>query len=133
MTPTAEELLDRLTEVREKIVRLDQKRSSLERKVLAPVQVRLDRIKEGYEEEVGPVLEQEADLIAKIKARVVEAGKTVKGESLMAVYCKPRITWEAAKLEGMMALVPGLAAARKEAESGTCQIRLIGQKSPEND
>jgi hypothetical protein len=35
------------------------------------------------------------------------------------------VTWDGAKLEGMMALVPGLSAARKEAETGSVQIRAV--------
>lgn len=66
-----------------------------------------------------------ADLTTKIKDAVVVCGETVKGSHLMAVYSKGRITWDGKKLDGMMALVPGLAAARKEGEP-TVAIRRIG-------
>lgn len=53
-------------------------------------------------------------LTEQIKNAVLENGATVKGTFLQAVYTKGRVTWDGKQLDGMMALIPGLAAARKE-------------------
>jgi len=55
-------------------------------------------------------------LTAEIKQAVIHEGASVKGDFLHAVYSKGRVTWDGKQLEGMMALIPGLAAARKEGE-----------------
>ena len=50
---------------------------------------------------------------AKVKALVIEYGKSVKGELLHAVYAKGKTTWDGAKLSGMVAIIPQIAEACK--------------------
>jgi len=64
-----------------------------------------------------------AALEAEIKAEVIQVGATVKSAHLQAVWNKGRVTWDGAKLDGMLALIPALAAARKEGEP-TVTIRI---------
>jgi len=47
-----------------------------------------------------------------IKERVLAEGTTAKGANLMAVFSKGRVSWDSKKLDGMMAIIPGLEKAR---------------------
>jgi hypothetical protein len=66
-----------------------------------------------------------ATLEAEIKAAVLAEGATAKGDHLMAVFNKGRTSWDGKKLEGMMALIPQLAEARKVGEP-TISFRKLG-------
>ena len=50
----------------------------------------------------------------KIKDQVLKEGATVRGSNLMAVWSKPRVSWDGKLLEGMMAVIPQLKSARSE-------------------
>lgn len=50
---------------------------------------------------------------ALVKSLVLEYGKSVKGDSLHAVYAKGKTTWDGAKLDGMVSIIPQIADARK--------------------
>ena len=56
---------------------------------------------------------QVAGLEAAIKAAVLEAGETAKGESLMAVFSRGRQTWDGSKLAGFALAHPEILAASK--------------------
>jgi len=64
-------------------------------------------------------------LTAEIKADVLANGATVKGAHLSAVYSKGRVSWDTKMLDGMIALVPQLATARKEGDP-SISIRKAG-------
>lgn len=72
------------------------------------------------EAEYAPKLQAAADIAAmlraEIEAEVLANGATVKGAHMMAVWAKGRVSWDGAKLSGMMALIPQLEQARKEGE-----------------
>lgn len=68
--------------------------------------------------------EKIAELEEQVKAAVIEGGQTVKAGALMAMYMRGRVSWDNKKLEGMMALIPGLAKARNEGKP-TVQIRTV--------
>lgn len=55
-------------------------------------------------------------LEAEVKQDAKAHGSTVKGKYFSAIYVKGRVTWNTDMLDGMVALVPQLAAARKEGE-----------------
>ncbi len=59
-----------------------------------------------------------------IRDDVKSHGSTVKGQYLMAVYSKGRVSWDSKKLDGMMIILPQLAEARKESEPSVA-IRKI--------
>ena len=65
-----------------------------------------------------------AALKAEIEADVLAGGNTVKGSSMMAVWNKGRVSWDGKKLDGMIALIPQLAQARKEGEP-TVSFRAV--------
>lgn len=66
-----------------------------------------------------------AKLTAEIKDEVLQAGSTVKGEHMMAVWAKGRVSWDTKALDGVVALHPELAQFRKEGEPSV-SIRKIG-------
>jgi hypothetical protein len=66
-----------------------------------------------------------AKLTAEIKNDVLQLGGTVKGEHMMAVWSKGRVSWDTKALDGVVALHPELAQFRKEGEPSV-SIRKIG-------
>lgn len=66
-----------------------------------------------------------AKLTAEIKADVLTAGGTIKGEHMMAVWSKGRVSWDTKALDGVVALHPELAQFRKEGEPSV-SIRKVG-------
>jgi hypothetical protein len=56
---------------------------------------------------------QIAGLKAQIEERVLDLGQTVKGAAWMAVWTRPRITYEVKLLEGFVLAHPELLAARR--------------------
>lgn len=81
------------------------------------------------DQEFSPMLEAIADRIEKLEAQAKEAtleeGKTVKGGALQAVYSAGRVTWNSDMLDGMIALLPDIAKARKEGKP-SITIRKTG-------
>ena len=56
------------------------------------------------------------DLMAEIKRDILANGATIKGEFLMAVYNKGRVSWNNKGLEGFMVAHPEMAAFRSEGD-----------------
>lgn len=65
-----------------------------------------------------------AALTAEIKANVAVEGHSVKGQFFHAVYSAGRVSWDTARLEGMMALIPEIKQARKTGDPSV-SIRKI--------
>lgn len=59
-----------------------------------------------------------------VKADTKAHGSTVKGKYFSTVYVKGRVTWNNDMLDGMIALVPQLASARKEGEPSITLRRI---------
>jgi uncharacterized protein YqeY len=55
-------------------------------------------------------------LTSEIKNEVLANGATVKGDHMMAVFAKGRVSWDTKALDGVVALHPELAQFRKEGE-----------------
>lgn len=66
-----------------------------------------------------------AKLTGEIRADVIASGATVKGDHMMAVWSKGRVSWDTKALDGVVALHPELAQFRKEGEPSV-SIRKIG-------
>ena len=94
---------------------------------MKPVQAQIDEINADYEATEQEVSNAIIEMEALVKHEVLELGATVKGYNLMAVWSKGRVSWDAKKLDGMMALIPALKEARKEGEP-TVSIRKVGSK-----
>ena len=65
-----------------------------------------------------------AELEAKIKAVVLNAGATVKSQYLQAVYSKPRVSWDTRALDGYAKANPDVLAFRKTGKSSV-SIRTV--------
>lgn len=112
----AKTLLDQYAEYKAQADALRLAAEERRAEILKPVQPELDAL----DAEITPLLaaaaENIATLEAQIKPAVIAAGATVKGDYFMAVYAKGRVSWDGKKLDGMMAIIPGLEAARSVGE-----------------
>lgn len=81
--------------------------------ILLKVKPELDALAEELEPTMLAAGVDAGNAEAKVKALVLEYGKSVKGESLHAVYAKGKTTWDGGKLDGMVSLIPQIADARK--------------------
>ena len=76
------------------------------------------RILEDIEAEFIDRIQANANLIADLEVEVKKAalsfGETVSGENIQVIHKKGSVTWDGAKLDGMMSLIPQLKDARKE-------------------
>ncbi len=97
-------------------------------------QVLLEQLTEAYarrdllnidKKNAIPVEGKISELEEQAKQAVLEAGDTVKGGALQAVYSKPRVTWDSKQLDGLMIVIPELAQARKVGQPSV-SIRKIG-------
>lgn len=122
----AQEILEQLTDLyaERDVLILDHnnKRNAAVPKEILDALYNIDAEYAPKFDEVNSKIEK---LAADAKQLVLEAGETVKGGALQAVYTKGRVSWDGKKLDGMMALVPGLSAARKEGEPSV-SIRKVG-------
>jgi len=64
------------------------------------------------------------ELTAEVKADVLNAGATVKGDYMMAVYNKGRVSWDTKGLDGFAIAHPEMQAFRKVGEP-TITLRKV--------
>lgn len=101
-----------------------QKQALIDGILTAEIRAKLAEIDAEFAPQLQAAEEAAANLEAEIRAEVVVGGVTVKGSHLMAVWNKGRVSWDGKKLDGMLAIIPQLAAARKEGEP-TVSIRRV--------
>ena len=89
------------------------------------VRQRMAEIEAEFSGKAEAVNENIAALEAEIKADVLTGGKTVKGATLMAVWSKGRVTWDAKSLDGFAVAHPEILYARKEGDPSV-SIRKTG-------
>lgn len=77
------------------------------------VKEKLDAIEAEFSPLSAAVEQNIADLEAQVKQEVLKGGETVKGTHLMAVYNKPRVSWNSDKLEGLALVIPKILDARE--------------------
>jgi len=123
MNQNPSELLDIIYETQQAIAEL-LKRNDQERNALIPPEIQelLKQSDEAFDVEITPYTEKLEKLTEQVKSLVLEAGKTVHGQHLMAVYMNGRVTWDTSKLDGMAIVLPEILKARKEGEPSV-QIR----------
>ena len=92
--------------------------------VYKQVEIRKQEISAEFSDKASGVLDNIAKLTVQIKAETKKLGKTVKGQFYQAVYVRGRVSWNNDMLDGMIAVIPQLAKARKEGEP-SCTIRKI--------
>lgn len=123
---TIPEMLDRLAELQSAVDMLNLQKRDLIDNILTPeVKRAIAEIETEFSGQAEAVAHKINTLEAEIKAAVIENGATIKSAHLQAVYTKGRVTWDGSKLEGMMALIPGLREARREGQPSVA-IRKIG-------
>lgn len=122
----AEQILNELTEAYAKrdLLKMEhaQKRDDA---IPEEVEAALADIDIEFSQKFDAVDEKIARLESQAKQAVLEAGATVKGGALQAVYVKGRVSWDSKKLDGMMILIPEISNARKEGEPSVT-IRKVG-------
>lgn len=86
--------------------------------IMRAVQVELDALEAEFEPLFEASRERSAALTEEIKRLVVEAGASVKGAHLHAVYTRGRVTWDTRGLDKFALSHPEVAQYRKQGEPG---------------
>ena len=94
------EKLDRLAHLNGIVDEAREKLEKAKEFYLAPVQEDINRATRIYEGVLDAVQGEAAKLKQEIDAEVLNIGATVKGERLMAVFNKGRVSWDAKMLAG---------------------------------
>ena len=117
----AQEILNQLTEAyaRRDLIQIAKKDA-----IPADVQKILDDIELEFEDKLNVVAALIADLEAEAKQAVLEAGETIKGGALQAVFMKGRVSWDTKKLDGLMIILPELNQARRVGDPSVAIRRL---------
>ena len=111
------EKLNQLAELKSAVDALNIKKQALIESVLTPeIKQQLAEIDAEFAPEYEAVSEKTSALEQEIKTDVVQAGETVKGDHLMAVFNKGRVSWDTKGLDGALALAPWLEKFRKEGD-----------------
>lgn len=71
------------------------------------------------------VEEEIIDLGAEILEETIDAGTTIRGDYLMSVYSKPRVTWNNKELDGYAVAHPEINQFKKVGEA-SASIRAVG-------
>lgn len=94
--------------------------------ILTPeIKAQIEDVNIEFADKLSAIDDTAGLLEAEIRAEVIQAGDTIKGDHMMAVFNKPRVSWDTKKLDGMIALIPQIAVARKEGEPSVA-IRRMG-------
>lgn len=115
--------LEKLHKLRERLAKIGKKYEEQKEKLLGPIKNKLTLLDQKHADEVTEVLDRIAIVEEAIKSEVVEIGESVSTEDLIAVYVRPRVTWNNDKLEGFALIHPEIMNARTVAPKGTVQIR----------
>lgn len=113
------DIKDRLNQLAELQAHREVLRLDLQAKrdaVLAPVAGQLKALADEYEPMFAVADEQIARLTEEVKAAVIAAGESVKGERLQAVWVKGRTSWDTKAIEGYSAAHPEIERFKKVGE-----------------
>jgi len=117
--------LDRLAELQAKRILLDANRQELVNQVFTPeIQARITEIDVEFSSLFNAADAAINALTDEIKTDVIQAGASVKGAHLHAIYTKGRVSWDSKMLEGMAILIPQINDAKKTGEPSV-SIRKI--------
>lgn len=121
-----QEMLDQLAELQAAQGLIDMNKQALIDSVLTPeIRARLAEIDAEFAPQIEAVAANIAGLTDEIKAEVIAAGESVKGNHLQAVYTKGRVSWDTKALDGYATAHPEIASFRKVGEP-TVSIRKVG-------
>lgn len=108
-----EEKLNKLYELKTVMTETEERKQAEIDTILTPeILAQVEEIRKKWADTTESMTAEIAELEAEIKADVLAGKETVKGNKLMAVWKKGRVTWDGDKLDGMMVLIPQLDAAR---------------------
>ena len=111
---TTKEKLDALYELNCELEVSNMDKQALIDSVITPeIKQKLADIEAEFSEKNAAVLEKINALESVIKADVVSGGETVKGDYLMAVFAKGRVSWDTKSLDGYAAAHPEIAQFKK--------------------
>lgn len=128
MTEQIKAMLDALAEMTAQRDLLDNDKQVLIDGVLTPeIRQQVADIEAEFKDRAADITTNIAQLEAAIKERVVNAGASVRGSYLQAVWSKPRITWDTRALDGYAAGHPEIAQFRKEGQASV-SIRAFANK-----
>ena len=109
------EKLNQLAELKSAVDALNLKKQALIDSILTDeIKQQLAEIDAEFAPEYEAVSEKTTTLEQEIKADVILAGETVKGDHLMAVFNNGRVSWDTKGLDGVLAVMPELEKFRKE-------------------
>jgi len=77
-----------------------------------------------FADEADQLNRELAEAEAEVKKAVLEIGETLRGTTHMAVYSKPRVSWDTKMLDGLALVMPQLAEAKTIGQPSV-SIRLI--------
>jgi hypothetical protein len=108
------EKLNALYELKCAIEVSNMEKQALVDSVLTPeIRQKIADIEAEFAEKNAAVYEKLAALETEVKTDVVSGGETVKGDYLMAVYNKGRVSWDTKSLDGYAAAHPEVAQFKK--------------------
>lgn len=121
----AKEKLARLNDLidHKDVVRLEME-EMIQAAIPQEVRIMINDIKYEMGEKLEGLEEQINSLTAEIKQDVLALGGTVKSEHIMAVYNKPRVSWDSKQLDAIGTMIPAILVARKEGEPSVT-IRMV--------
>lgn len=111
---TIEEALDRLAELRAAQDAARIQWEQLRDEIMAPLRDKLNALDMEFGEKVRAAADNADELEMQIREQVLNAGHSVKGTRMTAVWSKGRVSWDTKKLDGLMIALPQLAACRSE-------------------
>ena len=121
----ATELLDKYTDIVLKRSDLEGKKQQVIDTIITP---EIKQQLQDIEAEFAPLFQaltmEFADVEVQLKNAVIETGQTVRGTTHMAVYAKPRISWDTKMLDGLAMLIPQVNEAKTIGQPSV-SIRLI--------
>lgn len=122
---TITDKLDQLAELHSQADALALGKQELIDQAIPPeVKTKLDEIEAEFGAALETVRKNIASLEAEIKDAVIREGATAKGAHLMAVWNKPRVSWDTKGLDGFLVAHPEISAFRKVGEP-TVSLRKI--------
>ena len=102
-----------------------EKAQLLESIIPDDIKQKIKEINEEFDFSVSEFEKVAESLREEIKKEVLAQKQTLRGKNHMAVYMRPRVSWNDEFLEGLAIVVPEIMYARKEG-SPSIQIRMTG-------
>jgi len=119
------EKLNKLSELQAQADVIRMHFEDLRKSILTPeIQTQLDDIAAEERTSMDALQSGIDELTAEVKADVLNAGATVKGDYMMAVYNKGRVSWDTKGLDGFAIAHPEMQAFRKVGEP-TITLRKV--------